>query len=732
MQSILKRTSQVAGLAVFVSATFVVNATITGQWDFNNPANGLAASIGQPLEYLDGASGETRNATQFGTTTSFGIPDIGGVVANVMRFSTNTPTMGYIMRHGIGESGGGLYVNQWTVIMDVLFPAESSGQWRALLQTDVFNSNDPDHGDPTPDAEFYLDPGNGLGISSQYDGNVPANTWVRLAVAVDLVAEPPVIVKFINGVKVGEQEGTGGLDQRFSLWPTEAAPYDYAVLFTDGYPDGIYTQPGYINSLQVHDRRVSDGYIATLGGPTADGISTQVQESLYLTSVYPVPGAAGLPPVVEFVATITNSSATLDVSSVQLTFDDQAVISDITAGVNETTVSYAVPGLLEPGSSHEFVLTYADTGQPPIVLNNRIGFSVIQYTNIQLPAPLYLEDFDDLAEGELPEGWVATHFTDVSGSSRDVDFGNLDSAAYDTWTVVSAARFTGSFVVYSDPDSPQAWEDDYRRVLSVNPANVVNGQWVESLAAGNILFGNAGYRNGSSQVMFLQTSDYDLSGKNNIHLSLHSIYEQNQDSFGSVEYSIDQGQTWLPIVYLIDGADIVFDGEGIDALATLNTEHGDTATWSEPPGAARGGNYGDLIGVAPGLWSTLAPYLSARVDDDPVESKRVELFALPEAEDQAAVRFRLAYCGTDSWYFGVDNFGLYSITTGEVPARIESAAVIDGNVVLSWSGGNPPFQVQRTGSLTAPGWEDVGAATDTRTFSEPATAAGGYYRIQGQ
>ena len=62
MQSILKWTLRVAGLGVFLSATVWVEATITGQWDFNNPANGLVATIGQPLEYLDGPNGETRNA----------------------------------------------------------------------------------------------------------------------------------------------------------------------------------------------------------------------------------------------------------------------------------------------------------------------------------------------------------------------------------------------------------------------------------------------------------------------------------------------------------------------------------------------------------------------------------------------------------------------------------------------------------------------------------------------
>ncbi len=66
------------------------------------------------------------------------------------------------------------------------------------------------------------------------------------------------------------------------------------------------------------------------------------------------------------------------------------------------------------------------------------------------------------------------------------------------------------------------------------------------------------------------------------------------------------------------------------------------------------------------------------------------------------VRFRFAYCGTDSWYFGVDNFGLYSISTVSEPARIESVRLTDGSLVPNWSGGNPPFPVQRKASLADP------------------------------
>ena len=63
-----------------------LQAAVTGQWDFKG---GLSASIGNDLEYFDLPGGETELATQFGTTSSFGIPDIDGQSANVMKMPKN-------------------------------------------------------------------------------------------------------------------------------------------------------------------------------------------------------------------------------------------------------------------------------------------------------------------------------------------------------------------------------------------------------------------------------------------------------------------------------------------------------------------------------------------------------------------------------------------------------------------------------------------------------------------
>ena len=79
------------------------------------------------------------------------------------------------------------------------------------------------------------------------------------------------------------------------------------------------------------------------------------------------------------------------------------------------------------------------------------------------------------------------------------------------------------------------------------------------------------------------------------------------------------------------------------------------------------GYYGQYIGVSSNLWSTLAPFISARVDDDQTGSKRVEVIRLAQADNQSAVRFRIAMAGTYAWYFGIDDFGLYSITSANPP-----------------------------------------------------------------
>ena len=57
------------------------------------------------------------------------------------------------------------------------------------------------------------------------------------------------------------------------------------------------------------------------------------------------------------------------------------------------------------------------------------------------------------------------------------------------------------------------------------------------------------------------------------------------------------------------------------------------------------------------------------MNDHTTESKRIEVYRLPQADNKAKVRLRFALAGTASWFWGLDNIGLYSIAPKAPPAR---------------------------------------------------------------
>ncbi|MFM7803481.1 MAG: Ig-like domain-containing protein, partial [Verrucomicrobiota bacterium] len=253
----------------------VVPTVVTGQWDFNG---NLDATVGTALQYL----GDTASITAFRDAT------IGGKPAKVMSFGAATKAQGYVMTHGAGANGGGTKLNQYTLIMDVMFPAASDAKWRGLFQTDPSNANDGD---------LFVNKANGIGISGQYQGKVVADTWHRLAFAFNL--NDKSVSKYIDGVLVNKQTLGEGFDGRWALGST-------ALLFTD--EDGE-TAAGMVNSVQIRNGTLSDAEIAALGGATADGIpavravgsaagsgSTSVDRTLasgYAPAVRPVGSGSG-------------------------------------------------------------------------------------------------------------------------------------------------------------------------------------------------------------------------------------------------------------------------------------------------------------------------------------------------------------------------------------------------------------------------------------------------------
>src|SRR6185295_1309137 len=121
------------------------------------------------------------------------------------------------------------------------------------------------------------------------------------------------------------------------------------------------------------------------------------------------------------------------------------------------------------------------------------------------------------------------------------------------------------------------------------------------------------------------------------------------------------------------------------------------------------------------ITSALAPYIEGRVNDDGTESKRIELFRVPGADNQKTVQFRLFQAGTSSWYWAIDNWGVYSVPslgTAQPPPTAPTITIARSgtSVTLSWPAAATGFTLESADSLSNPTWAAVsGVANNSVT-----------------
>ncbi|MCI0745761.1 MAG: hypothetical protein L0Y58_10190 [Verrucomicrobia subdivision 3 bacterium] len=473
---------------------------------------------------------------------------------------------------------------------------------------------------------------------------VQDGTWHHLIVTHD---RSGFATFYVDGVNVGQVSIATGAG--FSLIPSVPNIFALGNDNSLNYENGNGTTAnGDFDEVAVWDRTLFAGEVArihTAGRAGTNILNIPEPTTPFVSEASPADGARGFSPEGNFRAVIVDASTQLDTASVKVYFDG-SLVGHTLQGVNGTnTVTFTPPSLLAPLSMHEYRLEFSDNGSPVISRTNRYAFTVGAYLHLLLPAPIAFENFDEVSEASLPAGWTATNATTSITAGPNLDDPLSDS--YLDWVVVSSNRFATVF--------------DQRR-LNVSLI-VTNGRVVRNLISGNFAYAESDNR-GGNQVQALFSPDYDLTGQTNVYLAFHSIYEQNQDSSASVEYSIDEGATWLPALYMMDRDDIIRDASGaIDAEATLNAPQGD---------GAYGQSYGTWIGAA--ISPALAPFISGRINDDAVESKRIEFLRLAQADNQSKVRLRFAQSGTASWYFGIDNVGLYSVSQVAPPSVIVTPA----------------------------------------------------------
>jgi hypothetical protein len=233
---------------------------VTGQWDFNG---NLAATVGSNLLFFDGPAGYSASVITFGTCSSFGIPGINGVDAQVMYVpalangSSEDTNYGLKMFPLIQPNGGGLKVNQYTIIYDMYY----SGSVLPFFQCQ--NTNNANG----TDGSLFLqggDMGQGSGGYTMNHGPVSATNWHRLAFAVDLSQN--LITKWVDGVKAQDWvSSANGLDAARRAWQPEVS------LFSDCDGDD-HTALCYVSSIQVRSGKLSDADMVLLGGPSAGKI----------------------------------------------------------------------------------------------------------------------------------------------------------------------------------------------------------------------------------------------------------------------------------------------------------------------------------------------------------------------------------------------------------------------------------------------------------------------------
>ena len=252
-------------LMSFASAAHAAGSgTHATLWTFENPANPLAASSGHgTLGYFDpDGTGWGPATTEFGTASRFGLPALAGGDPHVMRFPAAGPRQGYTLAHGappngpFGKSHG--VVSNYTLIADVLYPAESDGRSRPIVQTSSANAGE---------AEFSVRnaPSGGIGTNGVYQGSVRPDTWHRIAIVVQAAPEEGKAQQFIDGRFVG---GIGTTDAALGIrWTLDPA----LLLFADG--DGR-SAVGYVSSLYFVDRALPMETIQALGGAHAAGVLT--------------------------------------------------------------------------------------------------------------------------------------------------------------------------------------------------------------------------------------------------------------------------------------------------------------------------------------------------------------------------------------------------------------------------------------------------------------------------
>ena len=521
----------------------------------------------------------------------------------------------------------------------------------------------------------------------------------------------------LQGVILGQFEGgRGAADSIFTFSVQEAGVYPFRTVWEEGGGDANvewFTVKADGTKVLLNDTDGVKAYRA----------ATAFVQPPYVRSVKPGVGPRQLnqPESKVEVVLVDGDAAAIDDATIDFKIDGKAVTGKKRDG-KTVTLTYEPTGIQFPSENHTAELTFKGAGG--FTRTEKWQFRNLK--NVVLPTAVLTEDFDSTAEGAQPKNWVATNFTPECNPGEDPT--DQKSDTFRNWVVLT----TENMPLIDDAG-----------ITEVNGNEKLNGKalTLEMLRSGKVLYAESDSRcNGPvgrgdfaadataeawGQTQFIVSAPFNLSAVKNPVLSFASGYMQNQDSYGGVEYSVDGGKTWMPVVYFLDTPDITVSADGsVDGVATFNKAQGDTALW-RVGGVVKGLTYGDAVAAT--IDSSIGNYIVPRINDDGKEGKRIEIFRLPAAASKADVRLRLSATGSDSWYFFVDNIAFYDIAPeATTPTTGGSLAVTfaAGDVGITWEGTGV---LESASSVTGPYAAVTGAASGVKV---KPTAAAAFYRLR--
>lgn len=512
------------------------------QFDFENGT--FAASFG-----TGSMNRRAQDGSAIGDASELGAgPLPGSANEGVLGFPVTEPGDGYAITPGVSGS-----MASYTLVMDLLIPEGQESDYGALLQTS------------DGDAELFLrrlDDGSiGLGISGQYDAtDMEFGGWHRVAVTVaDAGDGTALLTKFVDGIQIGSQVVESS---RFTIDGAKGF-----MLFSDN--DGE-SWGGWLNSLHVTDRAMSEAEVTALGGAQAGGIIATQPEAGAATQFDFNGGTLAAtygPGTMTEVGLSAGPTLLSALADHRVTPAQQSLEIDLAGVFEGEGLTYTVT------TSEGKTVTGAQVVDGKLVLSlGAVGFDDVTVTATDASGLSVSDNFRLRMAGEN------AYTIAVLPDTQDYVFAGQGERILNgmtQWLADNAEAMDLRFVmsVGDVVASNQAAQWD----IAKNAFATLNGVVPYSMVPGNHDQGSGGSANNYSSLQ----SDYFSVDYMKEHSTLGGVYDQNPDETNNAWYSFTgaDGTDWIVLALEFGARDDVlrWAGEVLDAnsdkRAIITTHH---------------------------------------------------------------------------------------------------------------------------------------------------------------